>query len=132
MLPQRRMNTLLEQAYTHQRTQCLYHNAPYTSSAFSLYSDHRCTREAFPSLTTNILAGHTDEVWNIQWSHDGNRLASAGKDKTAMIWRMNVSSGFLLVKFWPVGYHHLQQMLFFCSLYLTIFILGVGKPHSDY
>ena len=91
MLPPRRMNTLLEMTYMHQRMQCLYHNAPYTSSAFSLFSNHLCARENFPSLPTNILAGHEDEVWNIQWSHDGNYLASASKDKKAMIWRLEVS-----------------------------------------
>ncbi|KAF9246442.1 WD40-repeat-containing domain protein [Melanogaster broomeanus] len=35
-----------------------------------------------------ILDAHTDEVWNVAWSHDGLRLASASKDKTAIIWRI--------------------------------------------
>ncbi|KAF9469273.1 WD40-repeat-containing domain protein [Collybia nuda] len=35
------------------------------------------------STTLTVLEGvHTDEVWNISWSHDGSRLASASKDKT--------------------------------------------------
>ncbi|TDL25023.1 WD40 repeat-like protein [Rickenella mellea] len=91
MIPQRRFASLLQQAYTHQRTQCLYHNAPYDSSAFSLYTDHHCSRDSFPSLTTHILAEHEDEVWNVQWSHCGRYLASASKDKTAIVWHIGVS-----------------------------------------
>ncbi|EJD05675.1 WD40 repeat-like protein [Fomitiporia mediterranea MF3/22] len=86
MMPQRRFTTLIEQAFTHQRTNCLYHNTPYTPEAFSLYTDHACSREEFPLLTTNILKEHADEVWNIKWSHDGQYLASASKDKCAFIW----------------------------------------------
>ncbi|THH10834.1 hypothetical protein EW145_g1054 [Phellinidium pouzarii] len=88
MMPLQRMPTLIEQALSHQRTNCFYHNAPYTPDTFSLYTDHQCNREAFPLLTTNILKEHMDEVWNIKWSHDGQYLASASKDKTAFIWRI--------------------------------------------
>ncbi|KAH8117166.1 WD40 repeat-like protein [Phellopilus nigrolimitatus] len=88
MMPQRRFTALIEQAFTQQRTNCLYHNAPYTPETFSLYTDHHCSREAFPLLTTNILKNHVDEVWNIKWSHDGQYLASASKDRTACIWRI--------------------------------------------
>jgi len=45
----------------------------------------------FPNTTTTILEVHTDEVWNIEWSHNGEYLASAGKDKSAIIWRVGVS-----------------------------------------
>ena len=45
----------------------------------------------FPWITTTILEGHKDEVWNIQWSHDGAYLASASRDKSAIIWRRGVS-----------------------------------------
>ncbi|KAI5121012.1 hypothetical protein M0805_005958 [Coniferiporia weirii] len=88
MIPLRRFKTLIEQALTYERTNCLYHNAPYTPETFSLYADHRCKREAFPLLTTNILKEHADEVWDIKWSHDGQYLASASKDRTAFIWRI--------------------------------------------
>jgi len=40
----------------------------------------------FPWITTTILEAHKDEVWNIQWSHDGAYLASASQDKSAIIW----------------------------------------------
>jgi len=45
----------------------------------------------FPWITTTILEVHKDEVWNIQWSHDGAHLASASLDKSAIIWRRGSS-----------------------------------------
>ena len=68
----------------------------------------------FPWITTSILEAHKDEVWNIQWSHDGMYLASASKDKSAIIWRRGVSvlcpSGMkLIIMFYPshpkIGLH---------------------------
>lgn len=95
MIPQRRFATLLDQARAWQQSQCLYHNAPLDSRTFSLYADHICDRNAFPQVTTAILEVHTDEVWNIAWSHSGNYLASVGRDKTAIIWRVEVSHAFM-------------------------------------
>jgi WD40 repeat protein len=59
-------------------------------SQSSALQDRHCNKVTSPT-TTNILEGHTDEVWNIDWNHDGSRLASASKDKTAIIWRIRVS-----------------------------------------
>lgn len=91
MIPQRRFATLLDQARIYQQSQCLYHNAPTNPRNFSLYTDHFCDENAFPRVTTTILDGHTDEVWNLEWSHSGNFLATASRDKTAIIWRVGVS-----------------------------------------
>lgn len=91
MIPQRRFATLLDQARAYQQSLCLYHNAPMNSRTFSLYTDHTCDKDAFPRVTTAILEVHTDEVWNLEWSHSGNYLASASRDKTAIIWRVEVS-----------------------------------------
>ena len=91
MIPQRRFSTLLHQARLYQRQRCVYHNLPMNSSSFSLYSDHRCNKSDFPRITSTILEVHKDEVWNIKWSHDGAYLASASKDKSAIIWRRGVS-----------------------------------------
>lgn len=92
MIPQRRFATLLDQARDYQRSQCLYHNAPMDARTFSLYTDHTCDKEAFPRTTTAILEIHKDEVWNLQWSHSGSYLATASKDKSAIIWRIGVSN----------------------------------------
>ncbi|OAX42006.1 WD40 repeat-like protein [Rhizopogon vinicolor AM-OR11-026] len=88
MIPQRRFSTLLAQSRLYQRNRCLYHNSPANPISFSLFSDHMCEKDAFPRITTTILEVHTDEVWNVAWSHDGTHLASASKDKTAIIWRI--------------------------------------------
>lgn len=100
MMPQRRFSTMIEQAFLYQRTNCLYHNAPYTPDAFSLYSDHNCPKEMFPLITSNILKHHIDEVWNLKWSNDGQYLATAGRDKSAIIWHIGVSSDLCVDKEW--------------------------------
>ncbi|KAG8948860.1 hypothetical protein FRC04_009198 [Tulasnella sp. 424] len=82
MLPQRRLATLLEHAKAYQKSLCVYHDP---RAKFSLYTDHECSRAAFPNVTTNILE-HEDEVWNMVWSRDGRYLASASKDKKATVW----------------------------------------------
>lgn len=91
MIPSRRFDVLLEQARQFQRNSCLYHN---TSDPFSLYTDHTCGRERFPTVTTFILE-HTNEVWDLRWSNNGEYLATASADKTAIIWRIGVTFQFL-------------------------------------
>ncbi|GAA5822786.1 hypothetical protein JCM11251_004380 [Rhodosporidiobolus azoricus] len=95
MLPQHRLGTLLSQA---QRFQQQHHAASSSSSEpFSLLvdSDPRAAH-VFPDYATHVLREHTDEVWRLAWSHDGEYLATAGKDKTVMLWR--VRNGFMLEK----------------------------------
>lgn len=41
-------------------------------------------------MTTNVLAEHNDEVWNVEWSPDGRYLASGGADRTVIIWHIGV------------------------------------------
>ncbi|KAI0807887.1 WD40 repeat-like protein [Fomes fomentarius] len=93
MIPQRRFATLLEQARAYQQSRCLYHNVSPKDRSYSLYTDHLCDRDAFPRVTTTILQVHTDEVWNLEWSHSGRYLATASKDKSAIIWRVELDKG---------------------------------------
>ncbi|KAH7341082.1 WD40-repeat-containing domain protein [Rhizoctonia solani] len=88
MLPPRRLDTLLSHARTYQRSSCTHHAGSQADKAFSLYVNHSCSRTQFPTLTTHILAEHLDEVWRLEWSHDGQFLASASQDKTAIIWKI--------------------------------------------
>lgn len=90
MIPPRRFVTLLDQARLRQISQCVYHNAPLTSRHFSLYADHTCDTDLFPRVTTAILQVHGDEVWSLEWSHNGKFLASASKDKSVIIWSVGV------------------------------------------
>lgn len=85
MVPPRRLDTLLQQARDHQIELCNHH---VTLHETSLYHDHICSRNQFPSTTTHILEGHTDEVWQVQWCHSGKMLASSGRDMTVIIWRI--------------------------------------------
>ncbi|KAG2077968.1 WD40 repeat-like protein [Suillus decipiens] len=92
MIPRCSCSTLLAQSGEYQRYRCLYHNSHVDPSLASLFSDHTCDKESFPRITTTILEVHSDEVWNVAWSHDGVRLASASKDKTAIIWRIGLQA----------------------------------------
>lgn len=57
----------------------------------SLLSDHACKRGSFPSVPTYVLNEHTDEVWVLEWSHDGRFLATGGRDSQVVIWEVGVS-----------------------------------------
>ncbi|KAF9014052.1 WD40 repeat-like protein [Cyathus striatus] len=93
MIPQQRLSILLQQARAFQEEHCVYHNSPSDNlSAFSLYSDHQCSQAYFPRRTAAVLVDHKDEVWNMEWSHGGLLLATASKDKTAIIWHAGASS----------------------------------------
>lgn len=85
MIPQRRLGHLLDQAHELQRSNCLFHSA---DAPMSLLRDCQCDPYSFPSVTTHVLADHTDEVWRLAFSHDGEWLCTAGKDQTAILWRV--------------------------------------------
>ncbi|KAK6523769.1 hypothetical protein TWF281_001741 [Arthrobotrys megalospora] len=83
IIPEHRLATLLQQVKAHQISDCLYHN---TENSPSLYTDHKCDRSQFPSHTIRILEDHTNEVWTVAFSHDGERLATGSKDTAAIIY----------------------------------------------
>ncbi|KAM0755447.1 hypothetical protein T439DRAFT_375809 [Meredithblackwellia eburnea MCA 4105] len=85
MLPQRRLSTLLEQAKSYQRSACIFHAV---DTPISLLADCKCDPNLIPSVTTHILTEHKDEIWRLEFSHDGEWLATAGRDKTAILWRV--------------------------------------------
>ncbi|ORZ03909.1 WD40-repeat-containing domain protein [Syncephalastrum racemosum] len=86
MIPSARLLTLINQAYEWQRRGCLYHNG--YEGNFSLFADHTCDKNQFPSMTTHVLEGHADEVWHLGFSHSGRYLATVSKDMTCIIWDM--------------------------------------------
>ncbi|EEF49655.1 WD repeat-containing protein 26 homolog isoform X1 [Ricinus communis] len=86
MIPEKRLEHLVEKALDVQRDACVFHNT--LDSDLSLYSDHQCGRNWIPSQTLQILEAHDDEVWFLQFSHNGKYLASSSKDQSAIIWEI--------------------------------------------
>ncbi|XVF01710.1 hypothetical protein REPUB_Repub04eG0111800 [Reevesia pubescens] len=86
MIPEKRLEHLVESALDVQRGACVFHNT--SDSDLSLYSDHQCGKNQIPSQTLQILQAHNDEVWFLQFSHNGKYLASSSKDQSAIIWEV--------------------------------------------
>ncbi|XVF60726.1 hypothetical protein PTKIN_Ptkin08bG0071100 [Pterospermum kingtungense] len=89
MIPERRLEHLVEQALVLQRDACMFHNS--LDKEMSLYVDHQCGRDQIPSKTLQILQAHTDEVWFLQFSHNGKYLASSSNDQSAIIWEVDAN-----------------------------------------
>ncbi|WCJ38244.1 hypothetical protein M5689_019316 [Euphorbia peplus] len=85
ILPERRLEHLVETALTAQIDSCIYHNS---LEAVSVYEDHCCTRKQIPTETIQILTEHENEVWFVQFSNNGKYLASSSSDCTAIIWKV--------------------------------------------
>jgi WD40 repeat protein len=83
MIPEHRLSVLLDEVKDSWISNCLYHN---TASSPSLYLDHNCERDDFPTRPVLELKSHKDEVWYVQYSNDGTMLASASKDTTVRIY----------------------------------------------
>jgi WD repeat-containing protein 26 len=45
-----------------------------------------CDRNDFPLHASLELTQHTDEVWYVQFSHDGSKLATASSDHSVIIY----------------------------------------------
>jgi len=83
MIPEHRLAVLLDKVQHGQIDECLYHN---TTIPPSLYYDHTCEEEGFPLQSMVELRDHSDEVWYIDFSHDGSMLASASSDNSIIIY----------------------------------------------
>ncbi len=85
MLPENRLAVLLQQVKQSQIDTCLYHTS---ATSPSLYANHYCDRRYFPrevALELNELSG---EVWQVQFSHDGRKLAGCGSREQVLIWNV--------------------------------------------
>lgn len=83
MIPEHRLATLFTAVQDEQIIACRYHN---TMEQPSLYTDHECSADDFPLHTMIQLRNHSDEVWHVEFSHDGTMLATAGKDGLVCIY----------------------------------------------
>ena len=91
VIPSRRLEKLLLQSLTHQEEHCVHYNVP--DPWRNLLEDcHASTDQNLPQTTIHLLEDHRDEVWYIQFSHNGKHLASASKDKTVIIWDVSLAS----------------------------------------
>ncbi|KAI7251177.1 hypothetical protein KC335_g16588, partial [Hortaea werneckii] len=71
MIPEHRLATLFTAVQEDQILNCRYHN---TTAQPSLYTDHECSPDDFPLHNLTELRNHTDEVWHLDFSHDGSLL----------------------------------------------------------
>ncbi|KAM0335644.1 hypothetical protein ACHAQA_000693 [Verticillium albo-atrum] len=85
MLPENRLAILLEQVKQSQIDSCAWHTS---ASSPSLYSDHYCERDHFPNEVALQLTDLTGEVWGVQFSNDGRKLAGFGANETVLIWEV--------------------------------------------
>jgi len=83
MIPEHRLASLLDEVKEGWIERCHYHN---TAASPSLYLDHNCAKDDFPTRDALELKHHTDEVWFVQYSNDGSMLASTSKDTTIIIY----------------------------------------------
>ena len=86
MLPSMRLTSLVEHALLAQRSECVYFNKRRSEPEIDMFEDFSCGRDQLPTEGIGILEGHTDEVWHLQFSNSGRMLASASRDRTAIIW----------------------------------------------
>ncbi|SPQ94005.1 unnamed protein product (mitochondrion) [Plasmodiophora brassicae] len=86
-----RLLSIIDDAMQYQIGQCLFHNER-TTTAYIL-KRHQCSCDNIPSYCAEVVEGHTDEVWFVQFSHDGKRLATASRDSTVRIWEFDEPRG---------------------------------------
>ena len=75
MIPDHRLAVLLDQIKKSQIAKCLYHNP---ASSPSLFTDHICDRTQFPLQTAFELTQNNGEIYVVEFSHNGKRLAAGG------------------------------------------------------
>ncbi|GFY99527.1 transducin family protein [Actinidia rufa] len=100
ILPERRLEHLVEMTVNGQIDSCMYHN---TCDPISIYEDHRCGRDQIPTETIQILTDHKNEVWFVQFSNSGEYLASSSCDCTAIIWKEVKTSYQAPVESWTLN-----------------------------
>ena len=83
MLPEHRLSVLLDNIKQNQIDKCLYHS---TTKPLTLYSDHLCDRSMFPTDVMLDLEHYAGEVYQIAFSHSGDRIAACGSAKGIFIW----------------------------------------------
>ncbi|PRW57454.1 WD repeat-containing 26-like [Chlorella sorokiniana] len=133
LIPERRLEELVEQALLSQLDRCPFSNS--LSQRLSLFSDYQAGPDQLPSLPGQVLRDHSSEVWAVAFSPDGQWAASASKDGSALLWAVTASgrlegasplqrqaTACQLVAFSPSS-----QMLLVASLDATVRLYDVGS-----
>ena len=94
MLPRGRMMTLLGQAVErqamHARVSLPTVSFPDSLTLYEDISESLREQATLPNATTQIAHAHLDEVWCVAFSHSGHMLASGSKDKTIVLWNVDM------------------------------------------
>lgn len=133
LIPDRRLEELVEQALLSQLDRCPYSNS--LTQRLSLFNDYQAGPDQLPSLPGQVLRNHSSEVWAVAFSPDGQWAASASKDGSALLWAVTASgrlegprplqrqpTACQLVAFSPSS-----QMLLVASLDATVRLYDVGS-----
>ncbi|XP_004499533.1 WD repeat-containing protein 26 homolog isoform X2 [Cicer arietinum] len=100
MVPEKRLERLVEIALIFQREACMFHNS--LDKEISVYSDHHCGKTQIPSRTLQVdtngglsikhkLCGHQKPVSSASWSPNGQELLTCGVEEAVRRW--DVSTG---------------------------------------
>ncbi|RRT69146.1 hypothetical protein B296_00001649 [Ensete ventricosum] len=119
MIPERRLEHLVEQALGLQRESCYFHNS--LDSSLSLYADHNCGKDQLPSHTAQVhedgglslkhkLIDHQKAVLMIAWSPDDRQLLTCGMEEVVRRWDVH-SGECLQVYIWHRGSGDLVEAL---------------------
>lgn len=95
MIPKFRLFKLIQQAIAHQRSLNLYQFGDESNNGVSLYEDMKPDKSNFPDTIVKTLTDHDDEVWYVQFSHDGTKLVTTSADCKVLVY--DVTQDFKLI-----------------------------------
>ncbi|RWR88688.1 WD repeat-containing protein 26 isoform X1 [Cinnamomum micranthum f. kanehirae] len=95
MIPERRLEHLVEQALRVQKEACFFHNS--MDGTLSLYSDHQCGRDLLPSQTLQVkedggvslrhtLTGHQKTCLDCCLESDDHQILTCGIEESVRRW----------------------------------------------
>ncbi|KAI5294848.1 hypothetical protein KEM52_003029 [Ascosphaera acerosa] len=83
MIPEHRLAALFDYVKQNQVYHCFYHTA---TQPLSLLTDHVCDLARFPTHLAHVFDDHGDEVWFADFSHDGTKLVTTGRNAAVNVY----------------------------------------------